>query len=202
MIFIRHFLYSHEICWNIWLIWIECRFIVSIDNLHWFELQMKTQRKTWFVDIHAHTYTIVSILICILSFFKEIVNGIENCIFFPDWIVKRCLPISEMPIKNKQKRIIMPDNQKKKLHNFFHLRFIRSNILKKWKMFWSFRMTTLNSFLPIQCFQSFKYFQLSNFHFLHIRFSSSLVKNLHSTQSIFNNFNLNILNSKKKSWQF
>lgn len=126
------FLFSHGICWNIWLIWIECRFIVSIDNLHWFELQMKTQRKAWFVDIHAHTYTIVSILICILSFFKEIVNGIENCIF-SDWIIKRCLPISEMPIKNKQKRIIMHDNQKKKLHNFYHFCFIRSNILKKWK---------------------------------------------------------------------
>lgn len=163
------FLFSHGICWNIWLIWIECRFIVSIDNSHWFELQMKTQRKAWFVDIHAHTYTIVSILICILSFFKEIVNGIENCIF-SDWIIKRCLPISEMPIKNKQNRIIMHDNQKKKPHNFFHFCFIQSNILKKWKMFWFLPYDNFKFFPPysvfsiIQIFSTIK-FSLSSYSF-------------------------------------
>lgn len=90
--------------------------------------------------------------------------------FFFDWMVKRCLPISEMPIKNKQKRIIMHDNQKKKLHNFYHFCFIRSNILKKWKMFWFLPYDNLKFFLPysvfsiIQIFSTIK-FSLSSYSF-------------------------------------
>lgn len=130
---------------------------------------MKTQRKAWFVDKHAHTYTIVSILICICHSSKRLSTESRIAFFF-DWMAKRCLPISEMPIKNKQKRIIMQDNQKKKLHDFFHFCFIQSNILKKWKMFWFLPYDNFKFFLPysvfsiIQIFSTIK-FSLSSYSF-------------------------------------